>query len=267
MSMSTERRAVQLLEDLGLTEYEARCFVALSQVGQATAKEISDVSGVPRSRVYDAVDHVHEQGLVDVQQSDPREYRAIPYDAALETLRRQYESTVNEAREALEQLPRSDTQEETGAWAIADHDHVTDRMTTLVDDAEREVYLLVVDEGLIEGRVVDRLAAADDRGVSVVVEVPSADAVDRFEAGLPAATVRRTALARTNSEIEGKWLGRILLTDRASVLISSATDSVRPDRAEETAIWATGADHGLVVGLRHLLGARIDDPDAPSRLD
>ncbi|UHQ97948.1 hypothetical protein HYG81_18615 [Natrinema zhouii] len=54
--MPTESQAVRLLDDLGLTEYEARCFVALSRVQTASASEIHTLSDVPRSRVYDSVE-------------------------------------------------------------------------------------------------------------------------------------------------------------------------------------------------------------------
>jgi sugar-specific transcriptional regulator TrmB len=172
-AMPTEDEAVHLLEELGLTEYESRCYVALTRVGNATAKEVSDLSDVPRSRVYDAVDRLHERGLVDVQQSDPRAYQSVPVEVALESLREEYTSKVDAAGEALDKLERAETQEHTGAWAIADHDHVSDRIGTLVDDAATEVYLLVVDGDVVEGRLVEQVTDAASRGASVVVEAPS----------------------------------------------------------------------------------------------
>jgi sugar-specific transcriptional regulator TrmB len=257
--MPTEDEAVHLLEELGLTEYESRCYVALTRVGNATAKEVSDLSYVPRSRVYDAVDRLHERGLVDVQQSDPRAYQSVPVEVALESLREEYASKVDAAGEALDKLERAETQEHTGAWAIADHDHVSDRIGTLADDAATEVYLLVVDGDVVEGRLVEQVTDAASRGASVVVEAPSGAVAERFTSAGDA-TVRQTTLAAADSSVEGKWLGRVLMVDRKSVLISSVTGSVRPGRSQETAIWATGANHGLVVGFRHLLGARIDEP-------
>ncbi|MFC7008304.1 TrmB family transcriptional regulator [Halalkalicoccus salilacus] len=110
--MPTEDEAVNLLEELGLTEYEARCFVALSRVGNASAKEVSDLSGVPRSRVYDAVERLHRRGLVDVQQSDPRQYQALPKDDALAVLRERYTTTLDATDEALSGLRRSEELEE-----------------------------------------------------------------------------------------------------------------------------------------------------------
>ena len=48
---SNKARAVGLLQELGLKEYEAKSFVALTRRESGTAREISDTSEVPRTRV------------------------------------------------------------------------------------------------------------------------------------------------------------------------------------------------------------------------
>lgn len=256
--MPTEDQAVQLLEELGLTQYEARCLVALSRVGTSPAKRISDLSDVPRSRVYDAVEGLHQRGLVDVQQSEPREYRAVSKDEILETLRREYRSTVTELDSALDELRTAEEFEEQGAWAIADHDNVTHRMTALIDDADEKVYLLIVDEEMVEEAVYECLAAAADRDADVVVEVPSAAVEVAVEEIVPDAEVHVSEMVQGSAELRGKWPGRILMADRTAVLLSAVSDSQLPDQSGETAIWAKGSDHGLVVGVRQLLRTRIE---------
>lgn len=256
--MPTESEAVELLEELGLTEYEARCFVALLRVEKASAKEVSDLSDVPRSRVYDAVDRLHRRGLVDIQQSDPRKFRALPQEKTIQVLRDQYDETLSNVSEALGNLERSDDIEESGAWAISDHEHVTDRIETLLGDADDEVYLLVTDESAMERDVRSTLAAASGRGVDVIAEVPSEDAESRLLEDVPEATVRITEFALDTASIESKWLSRIVMVDRRSVLLGALTDDARPGRSTETAIWARGSNHGLVVGVRHLLTARFE---------
>ncbi|MXV63125.1 TrmB family transcriptional regulator [Natronorubrum sp. JWXQ-INN-674] len=255
--MPTEEQAVQLLGELGLTEYEARCFVAASRVSTATAAEISDLSDVPRSRVYDALERLHRRGLVDVQQSEPRKYRAISKATALESLQEQYEATIEATDEALSNLQKASDLEESGAWAIADHDHVTNRIGGFLEAATDEIYVLVTDGDLLDQQFLEHLAVADD-DVTVRVEVPSEETRDRVQGVVPSATVVPTDLAADPAVLENKWLGRIVMVDRRAVLLGAVTEQPRPGQIEETAIWATGPDHGLVVGLRHLLGARID---------
>lgn len=84
-SENAHDQAVQGLEHLGLKEYEAKSFVALTRLPSGTAEDISKISDVPRTRVYDAVRVLEAKGLVEVQHSNPssfapsRSTRRSPY--------------------------------------------------------------------------------------------------------------------------------------------------------------------------------------------
>lgn len=256
--MSSEDAAVEALVKLGLTEYEAKCFVALVRVDQGTAKEISQLSEVPRSRVYDTVERLHQRGLVDVQQSEPRRYRAVSRAEALERLRRDYNSSIESAETALGEVESAKTEEDKGMWAVADTDHVNDRVETLLDDAEEHVHFLLADETTLVDGVIDRLAAASDRGVTVVVEVPSESIRDRVQGAVPDAhTVVSDGLRETNQVIE-KWPGQLVLVDHRSVLASGVAESDLPGVTHETAVWSNGHNHGFAAWIRELLQDRID---------
>ena len=91
--MSTDNtldEAVEVLQQLGLKEYEAKCFVGLSRLSTGTAKQLSEITDVPRTRIYDAVRVLEAQGLVVIQHSSPQRFRAVPLEEATETLRDQY---------------------------------------------------------------------------------------------------------------------------------------------------------------------------------
>jgi DNA-binding MarR family transcriptional regulator len=92
---------IEVLQQLGLKEYEARCFVGLSRLHTGTAKQLSEMTEVPRTRVYDAIRVLEAQGLVEIQHSSPQQFRAVPLDEATETLRDQYEDRVERLHDAL----------------------------------------------------------------------------------------------------------------------------------------------------------------------
>lgn len=60
--------AIKQLPALGLSAYAARTLVALVELGEGTAQDVSGVADVPRTRVYDAVDELQHRGLVVVLQ-------------------------------------------------------------------------------------------------------------------------------------------------------------------------------------------------------
>jgi sugar-specific transcriptional regulator TrmB len=256
--MQDEQRAVEALSRLGLTEYEARCYVALTRVEHGTAKEVSRLSEVPRSRVYDTVERLHRRGLVDVQQSEPRRYRAVPGDVAFDKLRRTFDDTVDEAKEALGRVESAEATENEGAWAIASADHVDDRVAALLDDATDRVHLLVADESTLTGRTLNRLAAATDRGVDVLAEVPSADVRERVRTAVPDADVVLSSDLDETRDVADRWPGKLVLVDFHAVLASGVEQSDLPTVEEETALWTAGRDHGFAAWVRELLADRAD---------
>ena len=80
-----EAVAIEQLEQFGLSAYAARTFVALASLGTGTAREVSRVSEVPRTQVYDAVDELHDRGLVDVRNASPKEFWGVSGDTASRT--------------------------------------------------------------------------------------------------------------------------------------------------------------------------------------
>jgi len=87
--------AIEVLQQLGLKEYEARCFVGLARLNTGTAKKLSELTEVPRTRVYDAIRILEAQGLVEIQHSSPQQFRAVPLEEATERSRDQYEERAS----------------------------------------------------------------------------------------------------------------------------------------------------------------------------
>ena len=57
---------VRNLTTLGLTEYEARVYAALVGIGEGSARQVHEASGVPRPRVYDIAEGLAEIGRAHV---------------------------------------------------------------------------------------------------------------------------------------------------------------------------------------------------------
>jgi sugar-specific transcriptional regulator TrmB len=140
--------AVELLQQLGLKEYEARCFVGLAQLDRGTAKRLSEMTEVPRTRVYDAIRVLEAQGLVEIQHSSPQRFRAVSLDEATETLRDQYEDRIGRLRDSLESIESADEEDDVPVqqvWAMAGQEAIENRTEDLIEDATGEIVLIVGD--------------------------------------------------------------------------------------------------------------------------
>ena len=265
--MSNAEKAVKALTELGLTEYEARCFVALTRLSTGTAKEISQVADVPRSRVYDTIERLEKKGLVDVQQTEPREYKAVSIDTACRRIREDYDSRINAAENALGNLEEPESRDDEGMWAISQKEHVGERVVTFLEDAEASIHYLVPATEVVDRSILDALRAAADRGVSVYVEVPTEDDYEAFTERIPGATVVVAEDLQPTDEVYSERPGQLLMVDQQAVVASGIKESELPDVINEMAVWTFGRDHGLAVWIRELLDGRLVGRDENRALD
>ncbi|UIO99689.1 TrmB family transcriptional regulator [Halobaculum sp. CBA1158] len=259
MNDSTHRQqAVELLQELGLKEYEARSFVALARRREATAKEISDTSEVPRTRVYDAVRVLEAKGLVETQHSNPQVFRAVPIDEAITTLQAEYEQRTESLRDALDELEPPDdegTEVTHEVWALSGGQGITSRTRQLVDGADREVVIVIGHESVVTPELLERLEAAHDRGVDLLVGAASPELAASIRESLPGIEVFVSGLdwlSGAEGTDDTTEISRLVLTDREAILVSSFTAG--PDgRDHELGVFGRGFDNGLVAIVRRLM--------------
>ena len=254
--------AVELLQALGLKEYEAKCFVALSRIDAATARDVSDLSDVPRTRVYDAVDALEDAGLVARQHSNPQRFRAVPVADAAETLRDQYDARIDDLRAALDSLPDAEQDGDDAVhevWTLSGADAVENRTERLVADA-REALAVVATTDALTDDVVAELDAATARGVDVAVGYVDDPDFDDALAALDEGSVFDADADLLASPVDDAGaFDRFLLADGAAVLFGAAGD-------DPHAVVGTGGENALVAVARRLLDdVPADVPLVPSQ--
>jgi sugar-specific transcriptional regulator TrmB len=76
--MPVNQDRIQRMRDYGLTEYQARVYLALLDLGSTPAAPIPAISRVPRSRVYSILQELNEKGLTQVLPERPLRYKPVP---------------------------------------------------------------------------------------------------------------------------------------------------------------------------------------------
>ena len=272
--LSNHQRAVELLQQLGLKEYEAKCFVALSRLPKGTAKEISEISEVPRTRVYDAVRILEAKGLVEVQHSNPQQFRAVVIEEAAKTLRHEYESRTETLVEALEDieptLPDGDREITHEVWSLSGSTPIANRTQQLIDAAGKEVVLIVNRQDDITEELIDHLRVAVETDIDVLVGTAAESVRDHLHEELPGAQVFVSGLEWLHSSsidtTDDTTISRLLLVDRNTILVSSVHERGPGEVDTEKAVFGRGFDNGIVVIARRLMATGLrptDDPEMP----
>lgn len=251
--------AIEQLGEFGLSTYAARTFVALMSLGTGTAKDVSQISEVPRTRVYDAIDELHGRGLVDIQQSSPKEFWAISAGTTMRKFEREMDYRKSILQTALGELePTQRSEEQRGVWTVKEQTAVTDRVLEFVDDADDEIVYMTVEEVLTED-IIDALGQATERGVTVRLGGVSPEVQERIQDEIPGVDLFESLWDWSDTPA-----GRLMIVDElrtlVSVLVKGADDDPTDPRAE-TAIWGAGENNSLVVVLRAIFTWRLQNID------
>ncbi|MFC7138978.1 TrmB family transcriptional regulator [Halosimplex aquaticum] len=254
MTDDGESEAVEALQRLGLSKYEAQVFIALERLGAGTARDVDRMTDVPRSQVYGAAENLEERGLVEVQQSNPIQYRAVPLDEARETLTERFEREQARAFDYLETARRGEDykdEHQEGVWTVHGRDNVSARVRQIVADA-REHVLYASGPELVDEEVA---AALRERAEEVDVWVCSEFSDD------PAITEQfadsAVTVAPFPEDPTADAAGRLLAVDGETVLLSVLGGEELPGVRTETAIWSS--DTGIATVLLQLLRSHLDD--------
>lgn len=89
--------------NFGLNDYESKVWLALLSKGISTVGEISDLSGVPRSRVYDVLESLEKKGFVIMKIGKPIRYMALKPEEVVERIK---SNLLNDAKEKIKVLEK-----------------------------------------------------------------------------------------------------------------------------------------------------------------
>jgi len=246
--------AIEVLQQLG-ERIRGPMFrwISASQYGDCKA-ELSELTEVPRTRVYDAIRILEAQGLVEIPHSSPQQFRAVPLEEATETLRDQYEERVERLHDALDTVDVVDDGDEEPVqqiWAMTGRDAIENRTDQLIEKATNEIVLVIGHASLLTEDLVETLNEVDDEH-DLIIGTLTEPLQDQVQAAVPDATTFVSGLEWLHGEHtteDDTAIGRLLLIDRSTILVSS----IMPDTKREQAIFGEGFRNGLVVIARRLM--------------
>ncbi|HWG84943.1 MAG TPA: helix-turn-helix domain-containing protein [Deinococcales bacterium] len=148
------------LQALGLTEYEARAYVALLGLGKAAPAKIARHSKIPRPKVYETLERLEARGLATRTQVSPLEYAALSAREYVARAERDFEQRLSGLERALARLQPEPVPE--AVYPLTGEGAVLGLAADLVEHARRTLHL-AGDES-----VAARLEARAGRGIRVV---------------------------------------------------------------------------------------------------
>jgi sugar-specific transcriptional regulator TrmB len=139
--------SVELLQQLGMTQYEARAFIALAQWGVSTAYQVSKHSGIPRARIYEILEGLVNQGLAMIgeDRGNAKTYRALPVEVCMDRWRHRSAAQLDQVQTALQRIERSQPTLPTTLSTLRGPDNILAFCRILLQRAQRYAMLSIWD--------------------------------------------------------------------------------------------------------------------------
>lgn len=129
---------VEGLRKLGLTEYEAKAYATLVGTGEATAREVHELCGVPRTRIYDILRDLANKGFVEFVQGSPTYYRAVEPDRVMERLRDELVASIDRSTSELLSL-NLEAHGSSPVWCVRSEWGIKNRIRDFLCKVDREL--------------------------------------------------------------------------------------------------------------------------------
>lgn len=106
---------IKKLKEIGLSDSEAKIYITLLKLGEATVAEISQDSGLHRTNIYDSLEKLKEKGLVSYLSKENKQFfRALDPENLISYLKEKEESInkiIPELNEIKSKIPEKVTVE------------------------------------------------------------------------------------------------------------------------------------------------------------
>lgn len=226
---------IEQLVKIGFSEYEAKAYIALLRENPITGYQLSKLSGVPRSMIYEVLGKLTARGAaMTLYREGGTKYAPVPADEFLDQLHREHEDAISMLKDELATLDA--TSDLDYVWSIEGRENIMAKVEEMIAQAQRRIYVSLLAETF--PAIKPALQEAIARGVRVVVY--STSPLD-----LPGGRVIASPVPEQAYEhIEGLWL--VLVIDGEEVLIGELLDEHRA-----RASW-TGSPLFVFVAEHHL---------------
>ena len=153
---------LRLKEDFNLNIYEVKIWTVLLEKGVATAGELADLSGVPRSRCYDVLESLEKKGFIIMKIGKPIKYISIPPEEIIERVQKDIEEDTDLSLRMFEDIRKTEIFNDlellykTGiekhdsqdiSTAITGRDNLNAFIRTLFEKAEKSIFIATTEEG------------------------------------------------------------------------------------------------------------------------
>lgn len=159
------RTVLELLEKLGLTQYESRLYVALIVKGYGDSAVLAEAAGIPRTSAYKVLEGLCQKGYAFSTGGKPSIFKPQPVDEMAHKLK----STIDEVFEKLGRLHDSFSQhgEPELVYLLYGKEKVLAKIGEMLDQSTDSFILTTPHVSVVRNDLSKKISNAVKRGVKI----------------------------------------------------------------------------------------------------
>jgi HTH-type transcriptional regulator, sugar sensing transcriptional regulator len=159
-----QKVAPEELQRLGLTSYEAKCYVSLVGLGPSDVRKVAGDAEIPYPNTYGALASLEKRGWAETVRNRPKTYRARKPHIVKEMVQSELEETFDVLDRLYSEQPAEEAEL---VYTVRGRERVLSKIYELLEGAKKSVVLVSPTMGLEDGRMLELLAEAVKRGAKV----------------------------------------------------------------------------------------------------
>ena len=236
--METTKKLITPLTDLGLNKYEAKVYLSLITEGVSSAKNVSNITGIPYGKVYEIIHSLASKGFCVTLPTKPMKYQAISPKKAIEKTKKDFneklfkiERQLDRTLEPLFNHAKEFSEPKGVFWIIKGRSNVIKKTDELIDNAKKYIYFITTQNGL--GRAVvhkEALVNAQQRNIDIKIAGPITNENREDVQTLLSLNLRH--LSHMNSQF-------ISIDGKESLLVEAIPDDDNIIYGRDLGVWIT----------------------------
>jgi sugar-specific transcriptional regulator TrmB len=169
--MLPSREVINHLLELGLNKYEAKVYLTLVEEGTSTAKNVSDITGIPYGKVYEIINSLCAKGFSHTLPTKPMKCKALSPTDILNNVREKTMAKFDALEDVFEKelvpayaLNKKFDDPKNVMWIVNGRSNINKKIESMVAEAKKSVNGM---KRLAFQKTV--LREAHDRGVSITI--------------------------------------------------------------------------------------------------
>ncbi|MFH5812035.1 TrmB family transcriptional regulator [Companilactobacillus sp. FL22-1] len=153
-------REINLLNNFGITNNEAKVYITLLQMDASTGYKISKLSGIPRSKIYNLLSSLEDKGLVLKSADETPLYKSLPVKELISKLKNDSKEHIDDIEVSLKDLGTVTKPE--SIWLIDSYAQVFEKVLYQINNAEKSLFVQIYSEDL-SPEIISALSNAEKR--------------------------------------------------------------------------------------------------------